>query len=142
MPLVLAATLFLAGCPTIDDGDPPITPGTCQPDFAQFRDQVWPTVFAAPSGSNPSCVGAGGCHRQSDGRSALRLIEMPTTDSEHMQNYEVVTRFLNCTTPDASSVITKPLANVDGHGGGDLWNAVTDPQPACVESWIENQPCM
>lgn len=64
-------------------------------------------------------MAAGGCHRLEDGRSALRL--QTTAPVDHPRNYDVVTRFLNCGAPEASSLLTKPLSGIDPHGGGDLF---------------------
>jgi hypothetical protein len=38
----------------------------------------------------------------------------------------VVTRFLNCGTPDASPLYTKPVSGVSAHGGGDLFAPNSD----------------
>jgi hypothetical protein len=47
----------------------------------------------------------------------------------------VVTRFLNCGSPDASSLLTKPLSTSDQHGGGDIYNA-GDPEVTAFETWF------
>ena len=128
--LALGAT----GCPTVDQGDPPVAPEPCRPDFAAFRDMIWP-VALAPADTTKSCVSEAGCHSRDTGRSALRLIEAPASDLEHMANYEVVTRFLNCSSPDSSPLITKPAAGRDPHGGADLWT-IGMPPADLVEQWI------
>ncbi len=107
-----------AGCPTVDLGDAPPDPGICRPDPTYFREVLWPS-YLAPSDPNASCVAASGCHRQSDGRSALRLSATEPIDYDF--NYSIVIRFLNCGTPEASALLTKPLAGIDPHGGGDLF---------------------
>ena len=113
--------LGLTGCPTVDLGQEPPPPGLCRPDIAYYQDVVWVEIIDSPD-PELSCVNASGCHQRANGRSALRLITGPAlTPSEHTQNYEVVTRFLNCGTPGASSLLTKPISGVDPHGGGDLF---------------------
>jgi hypothetical protein len=121
-------------CPTVDQGDPPVMPGSCRPDPGVFASEIFPTAIA--TGNAQSCVQAGGCHRQEDGRSALRLVEDPTA-AELQQNYEVVVRFLNCSTPSASPFITKPKTGEDPHGGGDLWTCDGNAEPCTmVEAWV------
>jgi hypothetical protein len=112
----IALIALAGGCPTVDLGETPVSPGACRPDPAFFESDVWPN-FLAPADAAQSCVGAAGCHRQGDGRSALRF----TTDPLDLgRNYDVATRFLDCGDPTASSLLTKPLSGVDPHGGGDL----------------------
>ena len=82
-----------------------------------------------------------GCHATEDGRSALRLRaadRAALTDADWDANYDVVTRYLNCSTPSASPFITKPEAENDPHGGGDLWTCDgTSCEPVMtVERWI------
>lgn len=113
-----------AGCPTVDLGDTPVSPGSCRPDPAYYRDVIWPE-FIAPGDASRSCVAAAGCHRIEDGRSALRLATDPVDEA---RNYDNFTRFLNCGAPEASAALTKPLSGVDPHGGGDLFAPGSDPE--------------
>ncbi len=126
--------MTLSGCPTVDVGNGPIAPGTCNPDPQKFQDEIWPMAINPPDTAK-SCIANAGCHSQGTGRSALRLVPMPATQLEWSQNYDVVTRFLNCSTPEASPFITKPSAGGDPHGGGDLWTLGVDPELK-VEKWI------
>lgn len=131
--------LSLAGCPTVDLGQPPVPPGACQPDPVRFEMEVWPNAIATADTSR-SCIAQAGCHSRETGRSALRLIPNPTTPSEWSTNYDVVTRFLNCSTPDASPLITKPASGGDPHGGGDIpgWMLGDPDSPATlVEQWVK-----
>src|SRR5687767_11842060 len=110
-PGVLAFLVLVTGCPTVDHGAAPVAPGACLPDMGEFQmpGGIWDTAVAPAT--TASCVQAGGCHRREDGRSALRLLTKNRdeyTQAEWRQNYEVVGRFLNCSTPAASSFITKP----------------------------------
>jgi len=127
---VLAGVLLLAltGCPTVDLGEEPPPPGLCRPDTAYFEDTIWPEVINSADASR-NCVAESGCHQQANGRSALRLITNdPLSPSELSQNYQVVTRFLNCGTPGASAFLTKPLSGVEPHGGGDLFDPASMPE--------------
>jgi hypothetical protein len=134
--LGLAILVGITGCPTVDLGDAPPNPGVCRPDPQYFRDVIWPEFLAPPEIAR-SCVGQGGCHAIEDGRSALRLETDVETDLGALdRNYAVVTRFLNCGSPDASSLLTKPLATSDPHGGGDIFPNTSDPAVTAFETWF------
>ena len=109
-----------AGCPTLDLGEAPPDPGTCRPDPGYYRDVIWPD-YLAPADPALSCVVEAGCHDAANGRSSFRVSTVEPID--HDANYQVVTRFLNCGSPEASSMLTKPIGGVDSHGGGDLFNS-------------------
>jgi hypothetical protein len=133
--LAIAALLGLTGCPTVDLGDAPPDPGVCRPDPMEFRDVIWPQYLASAEPAR-SCVGPSGCHAIETGRSALRLEDPGGDPAAHDRNYAVVTRFLNCGTPDASSLLTKPLAGVDPHGGGDIFPSDDDPAVVAFLAWL------
>lgn len=135
--LSVAAAAVLAGCPTVDLGDQPPIPGDCEPDPVIFRDEIWPMALSTGDDAT-TCVKAG-CHSQATGRSGLRLIETPMTQFDHDANYDSVTRFLNCASPRSSRLLTKPVAGIDGHGGGDLWTFGSPPADL-VETWIGTAP--
>src|SRR5687768_16421568 len=103
---VALCALLVTACPTVDLGGAPVSPGACRPDPAYVEAVIWPDFITGAA----SCVGAAGCHRLEDGRSALRLDTADPLDLG--RNYAVVTRFLSCGTPSASSLLTKPLAGV------------------------------
>jgi hypothetical protein len=132
----LAATLALAGCPTVDLGDNPPDPGICQPDRGYFEDVIWPQ-FIAPQNAADSCVNAAGCHRVNDGRSGFR-VNVPTGGEpvDFSGNYDSVVFFLNCSDPASSRLFTKPLAGVQEHAGGDLFSAGEAPAQAFLE-WFD-----
>jgi hypothetical protein len=136
-PLALISLLAVTACPTVDLGEMPPAAGLCRPPIAYYQDVVWPE-FLAPSGDTErSCVAAAGCHQRDNGRSALRLLSAePLSAADHQQNYDVVTRFLNCGTPEASTLLTKPLSGVDPHGGGDLVTPGDAPEEAFL-TWFE-----
>ncbi len=130
--VVAATALALAGCPNVDFGDQPPDPGLCRPDFQYYKDVVWPQ-FLAPADPARSCVTQSGCHQVATGRSALRLETNPVDDT---RNYQVVTRFLNCATPEASPLLGKPLVGDDPHGGGDLFPSTADPAVVSFLGWF------
>ncbi len=131
---VLAASAVLLGaCPTVDLGETPPDTGQCRPDRQYFEDVIWPE-YIAPAAAAASCVAAGGCHEASTGRSAFRVDGIEPIDLS--ANYDVVTRFLNCGTPSASPLLTKPLAGIEGHGGGDIFATSGDPAVVAFEAWF------
>jgi hypothetical protein len=122
----------------VDQGEVPVPPEACRPDPAVFQSTVWPNAIANTDVSK-SCVAAAGCHARETGRSALRLIAMPMSQADYQMNYDAVTRFLNCNTPQASPFITKPTGGGDPHAGGDLWEFGQEPE-LTVEQWISGSP--
>ncbi|HVV84748.1 MAG TPA: hypothetical protein VHE35_16900 [Kofleriaceae bacterium] len=129
--LSLVTLAPLAGCPTVDLGDTPPDPGVCRPDRSYFDSTIWP-MYLAPSDEAHSCV-KGGCHGDDRGVSALRLDTTEPIDLA--RNYDVATRFLNCGTPEASLLYTKPLRGLENHGGGDIFTA-TDAQADVFRMWF------
>jgi hypothetical protein len=123
---------LLSACPTVDLGDQPPDPEPCRPDMQYFHDHIWPE-YLAPADPAKSCVANAGCHQAASGRSALRLQTDPVDDA---QNYQVVTTFLNCSTPEASFLLTKPLKGGEPHGGGDIFQASTDPAVQTFLMWF------
>ena len=105
----------------------------------QMEGGIWDTAIATTD-TEKACTQEGGCHRREDGRSALRLIAKPRAEllqSDWQQNYDVISRFLNCSTPSASPFVTKPKTGEDPHGGGDLWTCDGTAEPCTmVELWI------
>ena len=131
----LLALVGLAGCPTVDLGQDLVEPGVCHPDPTYFSQHIWPEYLQGNGDNAKSCTGQAGCHAADTGRSALRLETNP--DMAAMQrNYDVVIRFLNCSSPEASPLLTKPLANVDSHGGGDIFPNTMDPAVITFDNWF------
>ena len=126
-----AAVATLAGCPTVDLGDNPPDPGVCRPPRDYFDTVIWP-VYLAPADETRSCVRAG-CHGDVRGVSALRLDSTDPIDLT--RNYSVATRFLNCGTPEASLLYTKPLRGLEAHGGGELFDDA-DAQADAFRMWF------
>lgn len=129
----LSALALLSGCPTVDLGDTPPDIGQCRPDRQYYIDVIWPN-YLAPSAAARSCVAASGCHDAQTGRSALRLSSAAPVD--HERNYQVVTRFLNCSTPLSSELVTKPLAGIEAHQGGDIFPNAMDPAVVEFQNWF------
>ncbi len=120
--LLPAMTLSLAACPTVDLGEEPVAPGACRPDPAYFESVVWPDFVAAVPEPARSCIASAGCHdSENNGRSSLRF---QTASPVNFQlNYDIITRFLNCASPESSAALTKPQSGVVSHGGGDLFDS-------------------
>ena len=128
--------LVLAGCPTVDLGDTPVTPPLCRPSLDELKRTVWPAAIDPPDQSK-SCVAQAGCHAQTTGRSALRLIPTPASDADWAQNLDEIAQFLDCASPAASLFITKPQAGTEAHLGGDLWPDCATCEPvSTVEKWV------
>jgi hypothetical protein len=96
----------LAGCPTVDLGDTPADIGSCLPDRQYFEDTVWPMYIERTDMPAKSCISMSGCHRNSDGRSGMRLATTAPIDFD--LNYRAVTRFLNCGDPSSSDLVLYP----------------------------------
>jgi hypothetical protein len=130
------AAFLLSACPTVDLGDVPPDPNVCRPPRDYYEEVIWPQ-YLAPTAPANSCVAQAGCHSATNGRSALRLDT--SNPPNHTANYSAVTRFLNCGTPDASPLLTKPLSTEDTHGGGDLLtpgDAMDDAAIAAFRGWF------
>lgn len=135
--LGIATVLTVAGCPTVDLGEVPPGIDLCRPDRLEYETVIWPTYLASADTAK-SCVATSGCHDSTNGRSALRLeVNVAADPSAHDRNYSVVTRFLNCGTPDASALLTKPIAGIDSHGGGDIFNDTSDPAVDAFLMWFD-----
>lgn len=134
----VALCALLAGCPTVDLGDTPTDIGLCNPPggVEYFRDVIWPE-FVRPADATKGCTRAGGCHNEAGGN-ALGFKTQPAPDFTF--NYRQAQIFLNCGTPDASQLLTKPRAGIDAHGGGDLFvggNAADDMAIEQFLGWFE-----
>ena len=68
-------------------------------------------------------------------RSRTRRASSTTAPIDHDANYDVVVRFLSCSQEETSPLLTKPLAGVDPHGGGDLFNG-SSPQRSAFLDWF------
>jgi hypothetical protein len=123
----------LTGCPTVDLGDTPPDIGLCNPagGIDYFRDKVWPE-YVVRTDPNKACTKAGACHNEAGGN-ALGFKTMPVDDAF---NYRQTQIYLNCGTPSASELFTKPVSGMDLHGGGDLFPP-TDPAAQVFLDWFK-----
>jgi hypothetical protein len=123
--------LLLAGCPTVDLGDTPTEIGLCNPTggLAYFQDQIWPAYVVR---SNPAMACSNvGCHVA--GGNGL---DFPA-QVDYAVSYRRTQIYLNCGNPEASQFLTKPLAGVDPHGGGDLFANANDPAVQIFLNWFK-----
>jgi len=131
---VLAAlALCLAGCPTVDLGDTPTDINLCNPagGIDYFTSDVYPKYIRPTDGTN-GCTKAGGCHNEAGGN-ALNFRTSPQDDAFNFRQAQV---FLNCGTPEMSQLLTKPLAGVDTHGGGNIYNSTNDAEVQVFLGWF------
>ncbi len=135
--LAVGAAVLSTGCPTLDLGDSPVPPGSCNPDPAFFRDTIWPE-YINPADESVNCVVESGCHSLEDGKSALRLeiVSGPGDVAGNDRNYRVVKTFLNCGSPDLSLMLVEPLSGEQTHGGGDLFSPGST-QEQLFLSWFD-----
>ncbi len=127
------ALSLLTGCPTVDLGDTPSDIGLCNPPggMTYFQTKLWPE-FVRPTDPVKACTKAGSCHSETGGN-ALSFKTMPV---DFAFNYRQTQIYLNCGTPMASELLTKPLSGVDPHGGSDLF-APGDPGVAVFLDWFK-----
>ena len=130
--LAACCLLALAGCPTVDLGDTPPDIGLCTPakGMDYFVNNIWP-MYLHPSGAK-DCAQSSGCHAMAHGLSLSTQ-----TPIDFTANYRVTQQYLNCGTPSASELLTKPLAGIDGHGGGDLFADTNDPAVKVFLAWFQ-----
>ncbi|MBA3392208.1 MAG: hypothetical protein H0T89_06170 [Deltaproteobacteria bacterium] len=133
----LALVPLLGGCPTVDLGDTPTDIGLCNPagGIEYFEAMIWPE-FVRPADTMKGCTRTGGCHDEAGGN-ALGFRTQPV---DFAFNYRQAQVFLNCGTPEASQLLTKPRAGLDAHGGGDLFvagNAADDAAVASFLAWFD-----
>ena len=80
-----------------------------------------------------ACTKTGGCHSDTGGN-ALSFKTDPAVD--YAFNYRQTQIYLNCGTPLASELLTKPLSGVDPHGGADIFN-MGDPAVTVFVDWFK-----
>jgi hypothetical protein len=107
--------VLLCGCPTVDLGDDPPDVGLCNPTggLPYFQNEIVPKYLKL-SDKTTGCGRSSACHDRSHGL-AFDLLNPTST-----QNYRLTQNYLNCGSPMQSDLLTKPLAGIVGHGGGDL----------------------
>src|ERR1700733_7312624 len=126
--------LALSGCPTVDLGDPPPDIGLCNPmgGIDYFQSDIEPNYLKLSDPVN-SCARSSSCHAMAHG------LAIDTGDDPNalMSNYRLVQGYLDCGVPPASELLTKPLAGVDGHGGGDIFANLQDPAVVDFLAWFQ-----
>jgi hypothetical protein len=110
---VALLALVLPGCPTVDLGDTPPDIGACNP--PEGVDYFIAKIYLKISDPTTGCARNSMCHDQAHGLALSRTV------GDDMLNYRVSQGYLNCGQPKASEFLTRPLAGIDGHGGGDLF---------------------
>jgi len=125
-----ACLALLAGCPTVDLGDTPTEIGLCNPagGEAYFEQQIWPS-YVIRNNADTSCAKVG-CHVA--GGNGL---DFPA-QVDYAAAYRRTQIYLNCGSPDASPFLTKPLAGIEPHGGGDIFNE-NDPAVQIFLAWFK-----
>jgi len=127
----LAGLESLAGCPTVDLGDTPTDIGRCNPAGGEqyFQDQIWPG-YVVRTNPDKSCAKVG-CHvAGGNGLDFPAQVDYPAA-------YKRSQAFLNCGTPAASGFLTKPLAGIEAHGGGDIFADLNDPAVQIFLAWFK-----
>ena len=122
---------LLAGCPTVDLGDTPTEIGLCNPagGEAYFEQQIWPN-YVIRNGAATSCAKVG-CHvAGGNGLDFPAQVDYPAA-------YRRSQIYLNCGSPEASLFLTKPLAGIDAHSGGDIFPDTNDPAVQIFLAWFK-----
>src|SRR5262245_14596092 len=133
--LLLGLLVGASGCPTVDLGEPPEDIGLCNPagGLDYFTTQIWP-MYVRPANTTNGCTKTGSsCHAQGEGN-ALGFRIDPSPD--FAANFRAARVYLNCGTPDMSELLTKPLANIEAHGGGDIFPSKDDAAVKVFLGWF------
>lgn len=125
--------LALTACPTVDLGDTPPDIGACNPTKGvdYFKSDIEPMFLKLPDTTN-GCGRSASCHDQAHGLTLDRIAPI-----DDVANYKVTQGYLNCGQPMASLLLTKPLAGIEGHGGGDIYPDVNDPAVQTFLKWFQ-----
>lgn len=135
LPIAGVAGLFLlAGCPTVDLGDTPTDINLCNPPggIDYFVAEVYP-VFLKGDDTATGCTQGNGCHNEGGGNALNFRVGARRDDVFNCRQAQV---FLNCGTPEMSSLLTKPLSGVDAHGGGDVYGSTSDAAVQAFLGWF------
>ncbi len=98
-----------------------------------FRDQVLPVLATAGGG----CANGAGCHQERAG--GFYFVQDYAGDEAEIQRIweRLSPRVVNVDDPDASTLLTKPLAgNGVQHAGGKAWANAADAGYATIAAWI------
>jgi hypothetical protein len=132
--VVVCIGAALAGCPTVDLGDTPEGIASCNPmgGLPYFQDQIWP-MYLNSSDPTKTCIRSG-CHDKTD--SAGGMGYDPTVPIDYADNYAVAQVQLSCGNPTSSLLLTKPLDQMSGHGGGQIFT-MSDPEYSIFLNWFQ-----
>jgi hypothetical protein len=135
LPFVLVLVLG-AGCPTVDLGDTPDEINTCNPAGGRdyFVSDIYPTYVKGDDPGNPkSCTQNRGCHADGDGNRPNFRIQAQRDDDF---NFRQAQQFLECGNEETSLLLTKPLAGIEGHGGMDIFQNISEPEVQTFLDWF------
>jgi YVTN family beta-propeller protein len=122
----------------------PASAGATDVDF--FRKNIEPLFVRARGGTMPGYASCVMCHTwQTKLRFSLATpaTEAGWTAAQSRANFDVITRLINTSKPEASRLLVKPLApnaGGPGHTGGTYWNSREDPEYQTVLKWIRSLP--
>ena len=138
-PAVPAVVLLAAlAIPLHGQGSATQSESATQLDFSYFRDRVQPLLLEKRPGHARCYV----CH--STGTS-FRLQALPPgakewTEEQSRKNFDVARRFVTPGKPQASRLLTMPLAHGAGgtefHPGGKHWDSQQDPEWQTLAGWV------
>ncbi len=94
-----------------------------------FVDQIVPNYLKLSDTTN-GCGRTAMCHNRAHG--AAFDLANPTSNA----NYILAKNYLNCGSPSLSPLLIKPLAGIEGHGGGDLIQPGSA-EVTVFEGWFE-----
>jgi hypothetical protein len=123
------ALAVMTGCPTVDLGDTPSDLGLCNPPggLEYFQNQIWPPAMSCAQMNCHTAAGNG-----------LDFPNEPTSSADFYPTaFKRTQLYLNCGSPSASPMLTKPLAGIDPHGGGDLFSSESDPAVQVFLGWFQ-----
>ena len=128
---LIAVLPLVAGCPTVDLGDSPTDIGLCNPEggFDYFQTVIWPE-YVRPTNTTNGCSKTGTCHNEAGGNG----LAFQTQPIDFPFNYRQAQLFLNCGTPSASLLLTKPLEGIEPHNGGDIF--MTGRDDAAIQKFL------
>jgi hypothetical protein len=133
----LALVLALAGCPTVSLGEVPPDIGLCEPagGIDYFNSTIWPKYIAITDPLQAHTCLDSGCHGHKSFAGGMGFDETDPTSPGNYLAAQSGAR-LNCGSPEISTLLTRPLAGVDGHGGGDLFR-MSDPEYQTFLDWFK-----
>jgi hypothetical protein len=101
---------------------------------AYFDAMIWPNYLAiqSPVDSTHSCLDHN-CHGNNSFAGGMGF---DTSNPTSPNNYRIAQGEIECSVPTASRLLTKPLAGIEGHDGGDLIR-MSDPEYTTFLNWFK-----